>query len=63
MITPNKKYKVFKDVPGVAYEGQIVVPEPGDDEGLRRGKTGMILCKIDPAGSLFFHEDNLVPVE
>jgi hypothetical protein len=67
-IVPGKKYQVVRDIPGVASKGQIVRPGQGviktDDgvncfSGPEVGKSGKILCSVDPVGSLFFDSKDL----
>ena len=65
MITTNTKYKVLTGVPGVVDTGVVVTTEADrdDKDKLVIGKTGMIFCKIEPAGSIFLDEGNLEPIK
>jgi len=63
-MSPKDKFKVKKDTPHVE-KGTTVEAEPGSDTTkVYRGTTGMVMCKLPGGrGSLFFHDDDLEPVE
>ena len=60
-IEAGKKYKVNGSP--MVPDGMIVTTEKDKIGNLVTGKTGMIFCQVQPAGSLFFTPEMLNPVE
>jgi len=59
-MEPEKKYRLLVDTPFIG-KGTVVTAEadkarPGH---VVRGRTGKVFCRIEPAGSLFFNDEDL----
>ena len=63
MLKANQKVRVINDTPFISKGTVVRIEENKETKEIETGKTGMILCAIQPFGSLFFDAANLAPID